>query len=73
MRNNCGGLPSFLRNNFIGNAREQLLLGLKHEGLLSEKEINEAVLQYRMLENQENNKFTTRDFQIDPENHDKTC
>jgi U8 snoRNA-decapping enzyme len=54
MRNNWGGLPSFLRNNFIGNAREQLLLGLKHEGLLSEKEINEAVLQYRMLENEVN-------------------
>ena len=54
MRNNWGGLPSFLRNNFIGNAREQLLLGLKHEGLLSEKEINKAVLQYRMLENEVN-------------------
>ena len=51
MKDNCGGLPSFLRHNFIGNAREQLILGLKHEGLLSEEELNKAELRYRMLEN----------------------
>ena len=52
MRDNCGGLPSFLRNNFIGFARGQLFLGLKHEGLLSEEELNKAWSQYRMLENE---------------------
>ncbi|XP_028401999.1 U8 snoRNA-decapping enzyme-like [Dendronephthya gigantea] len=43
MNDERGGLPSFLRNNFIGNAREQLLHGLNHEGLMSEEEINIAV------------------------------
>ena len=51
MRDNHGGLPSFLTNNFIGNAREQLLRGLKHEGLLSAEEIDEAVSLYKHIKN----------------------
>ena len=38
-----GGLPAFLRNHFIGNARDELLLGLKHENILSDKEIDKAL------------------------------
>ncbi len=52
MRDDRGGLPSFLRNNFIGNAREQLLVGLKHEGLLSKEQIDEAVARCSQLENE---------------------
>ena len=54
MRDNHGGLPSFLANNFIGNGREQLLKGLKHEGLLSTDEIDEAVLLYKHIKNEMN-------------------
>ena len=39
-----GGLPAFLQHNFVGNAREQLLIGLEHENLLSVDEIKEAIL-----------------------------
>lgn len=38
-----GGLPSFLRNNFVGNSRQQLLIGLEHAGILTSEEIKEVV------------------------------
>ncbi|XP_020904194.1 U8 snoRNA-decapping enzyme [Exaiptasia diaphana] len=38
-----GGFPSFLRNNFVGNAREQLLIGIAKENLLTSQEIHEAI------------------------------
>lgn len=43
MRDKRGGLPSFLRNNFVGNAKDQLLIGLEHAEILSREEIEEAV------------------------------
>ena len=43
MSDKQGGLPSFLRNNFVGNSRQQLLIGLEHAGILSPEEIKEAV------------------------------
>jgi U8 snoRNA-decapping enzyme len=54
MRDNHGGLPSFLTNNFIGNAREQLLKGLKHEGLLSTDEIDTAMFLYKHIKDEQN-------------------
>ena len=38
-----GGLPAFLENNFIGNARDQLIIGLHNEKLLSNEEMNEVL------------------------------
>jgi hypothetical protein len=37
------GLPAFLSNNFAGNARQELLIGLQHYKLLPEDEIQKAV------------------------------
>ncbi|XP_065189949.1 U8 snoRNA-decapping enzyme-like isoform X1 [Sycon ciliatum] len=37
-----GGLPSFLRNSFVGNARQQLLNGLRSAEILSAEEIRTA-------------------------------
>ncbi len=33
------GLPAFLKHEFIGNAHDQLLLGLQMTGLLTKEEI----------------------------------
>ena len=41
-RNN-GGFPMFLKNNFAGNARENLLDSLQRKGVLDLKEIEDAV------------------------------
>lgn len=49
MRDGIGGLPSFLRNNFIGNAKEQLILGLKQEEILTEEEVCKAVAQSALI------------------------
>ena len=43
MADKQGGFPSFLRNNFVGNSRQQLLIGLEHAGILSQEEIKEAL------------------------------
>lgn len=43
MADKQSGLPSFLRNNFVGNSRQQLLIGLEHASILSQEEIKEAV------------------------------
>lgn len=43
MHDKQGGLPSFLRNNFVGNSRQQLLIGLEHAGILTQEEIKEVV------------------------------
>lgn len=43
MRDKKGGFPSFLRNKFVGNSREQLLIGLEHANVLTQQEIKEAV------------------------------
>lgn len=43
MRDKQGGLPSFLRHNFVGNSRQQLLIGLEHAGILTQEEIKEVV------------------------------
>jgi len=37
------GFPAFLQNKFAGNARHQLLAGLRAAGLMSEGEITQAV------------------------------
>ena len=43
MRDKRGGFPSFLRNNFVGNTKDQLLIGLEHAGILTQEEIEEVV------------------------------
>ena len=43
MRDKQGGLPSFLQNNFVGNSRQQFLIGLEHASILSQEEIQEAL------------------------------
>jgi len=42
-RKRNGGLPQFLKNNFAGNAREQLLKCLVMKNILTEEEVAEAV------------------------------
>eukprot|EP00731_Ephydatia_muelleri_P037397 Em0459g4a len=37
------GLPAFLKHDFIGNSRDQLLIGIERRGLLSPAELKEAV------------------------------
>ncbi|KAK3084135.1 hypothetical protein FSP39_008783 [Pinctada imbricata] len=37
------GLPAFLSNNFAGNARQELLMGLEHFNLLTSQEVNKAI------------------------------
>ena len=37
------GFPAFLRHKFIGNSREQLLMGLERRGLLSAGEVQRAL------------------------------
>lgn len=37
------GLPGFLRHEFIGNAKLQLLATLERRGLLSKQEIDQAL------------------------------
>lgn len=46
---NNGGLPTFLNNNFVGTAKEDLLLALYHTHLLTEKEITEVIHMSRNL------------------------
>ncbi|XP_029465473.1 U8 snoRNA-decapping enzyme [Rhinatrema bivittatum] len=43
LRDGVGGLPAFLRNNFIGNAKEQLLEALGSLGLVPQNKLQEAV------------------------------
>ncbi|KAK7101955.1 U8 snoRNA-decapping enzyme-like [Littorina saxatilis] len=43
MSDGLRGLPAFLSNQFIGNARNQLLAGLKHTQLLKREEIEKAL------------------------------
>lgn len=43
MHDKQGGLPSFLRNNFVGNASQQLLIGLELASILTQEEIKEAL------------------------------
>lgn len=43
LRDKRGGHPSFLRHDFVGNSRQQLLIGLEHEGILTPEEIKEVV------------------------------
>ena len=45
LRDKRGGLPSFLRHDFVGNSRQQLLIGLEQEseGILTPEEIKEVV------------------------------
>ena len=43
MRDKRGGFPSFLRNNFVGNTKDQLLIGLEHAEILTQEEIEEVV------------------------------
>ena len=50
MRDKQGGLPSFLRNNFVGNSRQQLLIGLEHAGILTREEIKEVVHYSKLIE-----------------------
>lgn len=45
-KRNNGGLPMFLKNNFAGNARENLLRALVYHQILNQDEINES-LQYK--------------------------
>ncbi|XP_031564619.1 U8 snoRNA-decapping enzyme-like [Actinia tenebrosa] len=42
LRDKQGGLPSFLKNNFVGCARQQLLIGIAREELLSIEETQEV-------------------------------
>lgn len=37
------GFPVFLKHQFIGNAKDQLLYSIKHLNLLKEEEITRAV------------------------------
>lgn len=37
------GLPAFLKHDFIGNSRDQLLIGIERRGLLTPAELKEAV------------------------------
>lgn len=43
MSDSFRGLPAFLTNNFIGNAKIQLTEGLKMIGILSEDEVTKAL------------------------------
>jgi len=40
---NRGGFPEFLKNNFAGNARENLLVALRERGVLGEAYIEESL------------------------------
>ena len=42
------GFPAFLCNQFVGNARGQLLIGLQKSKLFSNDEIEKAVNSYKM-------------------------
>jgi U8 snoRNA-decapping enzyme len=43
------GFPVFLANKFAGNAREQLLMGIRAKNILSETEIQTAYSSYLEL------------------------
>lgn len=38
------GFPAFLSGHFAGSARQELILGLRHVKLLSEDELNAAIV-----------------------------
>ena len=43
MSNNYGGFPAFLNHKFVGNAKQQLLLGLIFASIFNENEIEEIL------------------------------
>ncbi|CAL4171250.1 unnamed protein product, partial [Meganyctiphanes norvegica] len=43
MDNQYNGFPAFLNNKFVGNAKQQLLLGIIHKNILTEEEVEEAI------------------------------
>lgn len=43
MADGYNGFPAFLENNFVGNAREQLLEGLIKTGVMTRDEVNVAL------------------------------
>ena len=43
------GLPGFLKHQFIGNSRQQLLAALERRGLLTQQEIEQAVKTSRQV------------------------
>lgn len=43
MANEYSGLPAFLNNKFIGIAKQQLLLALYHQKIMTEQEIAEVL------------------------------
>jgi len=45
MWDKLGGFPSFLRNNFIGNSKDQLITAIRSKNLLSDSELDKF-LQY---------------------------
>ena len=45
------GFPAFLRQKFIGNSREQLLMTLERRGLLSAEEVQHALETSRTVNN----------------------
>ena len=49
-----GGLPSFLSHSFISSSRSQLLSALQQFGLLSPRELEEAVTQADQLRRRPN-------------------
>ncbi|XP_076132755.1 U8 snoRNA-decapping enzyme [Alosa pseudoharengus] len=51
---NGGGLPSFLSHSFISNSRSQLLSALQQFGLVSQRELDEAVRQADQLRQRPN-------------------
>ncbi|XP_029643915.1 U8 snoRNA-decapping enzyme-like [Octopus sinensis] len=52
MSNGISGLPNFLANMFIGNAKQQLLYALESCEILSKTEINEAVMKSKIIKKQ---------------------
>ena len=54
---NSLGLPSYLKSQFIGSSRQQLLIGLERCGLLHPAELQEAI----QLADSNINTFVTKD------------
>ena len=52
------GLPAFLRHQFIGSSRQQLLVAIERCGLLEKAELRKAV---QLADNSDINTFVTRD------------
>nr|XP_014347171.1 PREDICTED: U8 snoRNA-decapping enzyme-like [Latimeria chalumnae] len=51
LRDGVGGLPAFLSNTFIGNARDQLLHALQALKLMREDKLREAIGASQKLQN----------------------